>query len=146
MKNKLQKDLVSAMKAKDTVKVASIRSIKTAITVAETAPGSKELTDAEILKLIQKLIKQREDAAEQYNAAGRKELADNELSEINVMKEYLPTPLSDDEVELIVKDVISETGASTMKDMGKVMGIVNGKVAGRANGSVVAKLVKTLLS
>lgn len=146
MKNKLQKDLVSAMKAKDTVKVASIRSIKTAITVAETAPGSKELTDAEILKLIQKLIKQREDAAEQYNAAGRKELADNELSEINVMKEYLPTPLSDEEVELIVKDVISETGASTMKDMGKVMGIVNSKVAGRANGSVVAKLVKTLLS
>lgn len=146
MKNTLQKDLVSAMKNKDTVKVTTIRSIKTAITVAETAPGASELTDAEILKIIQKLIKQREDAATQYTAAGRSELADNELKEIEVMKTYLPQPITNDELVEIVKSAIAETGATTMKEMGKVMSIVNAKVAGRANGSVVANTVKTMLS
>lgn len=146
MKNTLQKDLVSAMKNKDTVKVTTIRSIKTAITVAETAPGASELTDAEILKIIQKLIKQREDAATQYTAAGRPELADNELKEIEVMKTYLPQPITDDELVEIVKSAISETGATTMKEMGKVMSIVNARVAGRANGSVVANTVKRMLS
>jgi uncharacterized protein YqeY len=145
MKNKLQNDLVTAMKNKDSVTVTTLRSVKTAITIAETAPGASTLTDADVLKIIQKLIKQREDAAEQYVAAGRPELAENEIAEANVMKSYLPKPLSDSEVEEIVKSVIAETGASSMKDMGKVMGIVNKNVAGRANGSTVATIVKRML-
>lgn len=147
MENRIQKDLVVAMKAKDTVRLASLRSIKTAITMAKTSPNAPEtLTDSDIQKIIQKLVKQRKDSAEQYIAAGRQELADNELAEMEVMNEYLPKQLTEDEIEAEVKKVIEETGASSMKEMGKVMGIANKKLSGQADGKIISAIVKRLLS
>lgn len=146
MKNKLQADLVSAMKSKDATRISAIRAIKAAISIAELAPGATALGEADILKVIQKLIKQREDSAEQYRLASRLDLAEIECNEIDIMKEYLPKPLTTEEVTIIVEDAIKETGASSMRDMGKVMAIVNTKVAGRANGGEVAGIVKRLLN
>lgn len=147
MEKKLQADLVAAMKNKDAVKLASLRAIKTAITMAKTAPDApSELTDGDIQKIIQKLVKQRKDSADQYTAAGRQDLADNELAEMEVMQEYLPKQLTEDEIAVEVKKVIEETGASTMKDMGKVMGIINKRFAGQVDGKVVSIIVKNALS
>lgn len=147
MEKRLQADLVAAMKNKDAVKLASLRAIKTAITMAKTAPGApSELTEGDIQKIIQKLVKQRKDSADQYTAAGRQDLADNELAEMEVMQEYLPKQLTEDEIAVEVKKVIEETGASTMKDMGKVMGIINKRFAGQVDGKVVSIIVKNALS
>ena len=147
MEKRIQSDLVAAMKAKDSVRLASVRAIKTAITVAKTAPGApSELTDGDIQKIIQKLVKQRKDSADQYIAAGRQELADNEIAEMEVMNEYLPKQLTEDEITVEVKKVIVETGASTMKDMGKVMGIINKRFVGQVDGKVVSIIVKNVLS
>lgn len=147
MEKRLQADLVAAMKSKDAVKLASLRAIKTAITMAKTAPDApSELTDGDIQKIIQKLVKQRKDSADQYTAAGRQDLADNELAEMEVMQEYLPKQLTEDEIAVEVKKVIEETGASTMKDMGKVMGIINKRFAGQVDGKVVSIIVKNALS
>ena len=147
MEKRIQSDLVAAMKAKDSVRLASVRAIKTAITVAKTAPGApSELTDGDIQKIIQKLVKQRKDSADQYAAAGRQELADNEIAEMEVMNEYLPKQLTEDEITVEVKKVIVETGASTMKDMGKVMGIINKRFVGQVDGKVVSIIVKNALS
>lgn len=147
MEKRLQADLVAAMKNKDAVKLASLRAIKTAITMAKTAPDApSELTEGDIQKIIQKLVKQRKDSADQYTAAGRQDLADNELAEMEVMQEYLPKQLTEDEIAVEVKKVIEETGASTMKDMGKVMGIINKRFAGQVDGKVVSIIVKNALS
>lgn len=147
MEKRLQTDLVAAMKNKDAVKLASLRAIKTAITMAKTAPDApSELTEGDIQKIIQKLVKQRKDSADQYTAAGRQDLADNELAEMEVMQEYLPKQLTEDEIAVEVKKVIEETGAFTMKDMGKVMGIINKRFAGQVDGKVVSIIVKNALS
>lgn len=147
MEKRLQADLVAAMKNKDAVKLASLRAIKTAITMAKTAPDApSELTEGDIQKIIQKLVKQRKDSADQYTAASRQDLADNELAEMEVMQEYLPKQLTEDEIAVEVKKVIEETGASTMKDMGKVMGIINKRFAGQVDGKVVSIIVKNALS
>lgn len=147
MEKRIQTDLVSAMKSKDSIRLASIRAIKTAITVAKTAPGaSSDLNDADIQKIIQKLVKQRKDSAEQYIAAGRQELADNELAEMEIMNEYLPKQLTEDEIKTEVMNAINELNATSMKDMGKVMGFINKKFAGQVDGKVVSIIVKNSLS
>ncbi|HAZ74065.1 MAG TPA: glutamyl-tRNA amidotransferase [Rikenellaceae bacterium] len=147
LEQKIQKDLMEAMKAKDAVRLNAIRSIKSAILLAKTSEGgSKELTDEDIVKLIQKLAKQRKEAAEQYIAAGRKELADNELSEADVLGEYLPKQLSEAEVEERLKSIIAELGASKPSDMGKVMGVATKQLAGLAEGRLISSLVKKLLA
>lgn len=143
----IQKDIMEAMKAKDAVRLSSVRSIKSAILLAKTAEGaSGELTDADIIKLIQKLAKQRKEAAEQYAAAGRQDLADNELAEAEVLATYLPEQLSEAEIEEKLKEVIAEVGASKPSDMGKVMGVATKRLAGLAEGKVISALVKKLLS
>ncbi len=147
LEQKIQKDLMEAMKAKDAVRLNAIRSIKSAILLAKTSEGgSKELTDEDIVKLIQKLAKQRKEASEQYIAAGRKELADNELSEADVLGEYLPKQLSEAEVEERLKSIIAELGASKPSDMGKVMGVATKQLAGLAEGRLISSLVKKLLA
>lgn len=147
MEKRIQNDLVSAMKNKDTVRLASLRSIKTAITMAKTAPDAPtEITDGDIQKIIQKLVKQRKDSADQYIAAGRQDLADNELAEMGVMQEYLPKQLTEDEITVEVKKAIEETSASSMKDMGKVMGIINKRFAGQVDGKMVSIIVKKMLT
>ena len=130
-----------------TVATAATRAIKGEILIYKTSEcGSKEVTDADILKMIQKLIKQRKESAEQFTAAGRQELADNELAEAAVMEKYLPKQLSEAEVEEKVKAIITEVGATSIKDMGKVMGAANKALAGQSDGRTISTVVKRLLA
>ena len=147
LEKQIQADLVSAMKAKEAVRLASLRAIKAAILLAKTAEGaSGELTDQDIVKLIQKLVKQRKESAEQYNAAGRPELADNELAEAAAMEVYLPKQLSEAELEAELAKIIAEVGASKTSDMGKVMGVATKRLAGLADGRAISATVKKLLA
>lgn len=147
LEKQIQADLVSAMKAKEAVRLASLRAIKAAILLAKTAEGaSGEVTDQDIIKLIQKLVKQRKESAEQYNAAGRPELADNELAEAAAMEVYLPKQLSEVELEAELAKIIAEVGASKPSDMGKVMGVATKRLAGLADGRAISATVKKLLA
>ena len=147
LEQQIQKDIMAAMKAHDSVRTNAVRSVKSAILLAKTAEGGKkELEYADIVKLIQKLVKQRKEAAEQYVAAGRKELADNELAEAAVLEEYVPRQLSPEELEVRLRDIIARTGASAPSDMGKVMGVATKELAGVADGRAISSLVRQLLS
>ena len=147
MEKRIQADMVAAMKAKETVKLASLRSIKAAIMLAKTAEGATgEISDPEIVKIIQKLVKQRKESAQQYTDAGRPELAENELAEAAVMEVYLPKQLSEEELKAELTKIIAEVGASQPSDMGKVMGVATKKLAGLADGRAISAMVKTLLS
>ena len=147
LEKQIQADMVSAMKAKEAGRLASLRAIKAAILLAKTAEGaSGELSDQDIVKLIQKLVKQRKESAEQYNAAGRPELAENELAEAAYMEVYLPKQLSETELEAELSKIIAEVGASKPSDMGKVMGVATKRLAGLADGRAISATVKKLLS
>ncbi|MGM9736315.1 MAG: GatB/YqeY domain-containing protein [Candidatus Cryptobacteroides sp.] len=147
LEKQIQADMMSAMKAKETVRLASLRAIKAAILLAKTAEGaSGELTDQDIVKLIQKLVKQRKESAEQYNAAGRPELAENELAEAAAMDVYLPKQLTEAELEAELVKIIAEVGASKPSDMGKVMGVATKRLAGLADGRAISTAVKKLLA
>ena len=147
LEQQIQEDIKTAMKAHDAVATAATRAIKGEILIYKTSEcGSKEVTDADILKMIQKLIKQRKESAEQFTAAGRQELADNELAEAAVMEKYLPKQLSETEVEEKIKAIIAEVGATSIKDMGKVMGAANKALAGQSDGRTISTVVKRLLS
>lgn len=147
LEKQIQTDMVSAMKAKDTVRLAALRGIKAAILLAKTSEGSNgEVTDSEIVKIIQKLVKQRKESAEIYTQQNRPELAENELAEASAMEVYLPKQLSEAEVEAELAKIIAETGASQPSDMGKVMGVATKKLAGQADGKLISTIVKRLLS
>ena len=147
LEKKIQEDIKSAMKEKNNVKLNAVRSIKSAILLAKTAEGGpKELEDSDIIKLIQKLSKQRKAAAEQYTAAGRKELADNELAEAVILDAYLPKKLDEAEVEERLKAIIAQLGASGPQDMGKVMGTATKALAGLSDGKTISSIVRRLLS
>ena len=147
LEQQVQKDIMAAMKAKDQVRLNAVRSIKSAILLAKTAEGaSGELTDSDIVKLIQKLAKQRKEAAEQYVAAHRQELADNELAEAAVLAEYLPKPLSPEELEAKLREIVAEVGASAPSDMGKVMGVATKRLAGLADGKAISAVVRRILA
>ena len=139
LEQQIQEDIKAAMKAKDTVALAATRAIKGEILLFKTSEGgSKEVTDGDILKMIQKLIK--------YTTAGRQELADNELAEAAVMEKYLPKQLSAEEVKAKVREIIAQVGATSIKDMGKVMGAANKALAGQSDGRTISSAVKELLS
>lgn len=146
LENKIQSDLVQAMKEKDTVRVSALRSIKTAIMETKTsANGKKDLEDGDIVKIIQKLAKQREEAATIYEENKRPDLAEGERKELEVLNTYLPKMLTESEVEEIVAKTIADLGATSMKDMGKVMGFINKTYAGQVDGSMVSRIVKSKL-
>lgn len=126
--------------------LAALRSIKTAIQNEKTNGTYHELTDADVVGLIQKLIKQRKESMDIYSQAGRDELADKEQKEMFVLMEYVPKQLTEEEVEEKVKSIIAETGASSMKDMGKVMGLATQRMKGLAEGKTISQIVKNLLS
>ncbi len=142
---KLMTDLKTAMKAKDQAAMRSIRAVKAAILLAKTDGSGKELDETAEIKLVQKLIKQRQESLDIYTKQGRDDLAVVEKEEIAVLQKYLPAQLSEDELIPIIKDIIAQTGASSMKDMGKVMGLTTQKLAGQADGKTVSGLVKKLL-
>ena len=146
LEEKIQQDIKAAMLAKDSVALASVRAIKAEILLAKTAEGGKPVDDNEIIKIIQKLVKQRKESAEIYSQQNRPELAENELAEAAVMEKYLPKQLSEAEIEAKVKEIIAQVGATSMADMGKVMGTATKALAGAADGKVISALVRKLLA
>lgn len=146
LEQQVQEDIKAAMKAKEPVALAAARAIKGEILLFKTAEGgSREVTDGDVLKMIQKLVKQRRESAEQFVSAGRQELADNELAEVAVMEKYLPKQLSVEEVKARVREIIAQVGATSIKDMGKVMGAANKALAGQSDGRTISTVVKELL-
>lgn len=135
------------MKAKDKVSLEALRNIKKVFIEAKTAPGAGDtLEDAAALKILQKLAKQGHDAADLYVGQNRKDLADAELAQVKVIESYLPQPMSEAEIEAAVKEIITQTGAQSMKEMGKVMGTASKQLAGKADGKVISDIVKRLLA
>lgn len=135
-----------AMKAKDQTALTALRAVKSAILIAKTESGAtSELTEEQELKLLQKQVKQRKDSATIFMEQGREDLANPELAEAEVITQFLPEAMSDDDVEKIVVKAIENLGASGMKDMGKVMGIVSKELAGRADGKTISTIVKSKL-
>ena len=144
---RVSEDIKTAMKAKDKVALETLRNIKKVFLEAKTAPGANDtLTDDAALKIImQKLMKQGKDAAEIYIQQGRQDLADAELAQVKVIEVYLPKQMSAEELEAALKEIIAETGATSGKDMGKVMGVASKKLAGLAEGRAISAKVKELL-
>ena len=143
--DQISEDIKAAMKARDKVRLETLRNIKKVFLEAKTAPGANDtLEDADALKILQKLAKQGRETAQTDN--NRQDLADEELAQAKVIEEYLPKPLSEEEIEKEVKDIIAQTGAQGMKDMGKVMGMASKKMAGRADGRAISTIVKKLLA
>ncbi len=144
--DQVSSDIRTAMKAHDKVRLEALRNIKKYFLEAKTAPGANdELDDAAALKILQKLAKQGDESAETYRKAGRTDLADEEAAQVAVIREYLPKPLTEAEIENVVKGIITQTGAQSMKDMGKVMGLATKELAGKADGKVISGIVKKLL-
>ena len=135
-----------AMLAKDSVRLSSLRAIKSAFLVAQTEKGAGDLDDTAKQKIIQKQVKQRKDAAAIYLEQNRQDLADDELAQVAILEEFLPEQLSEDKIREVVTAVIAKVGASSMADMGKVMGSANHQLAGKADGKLIAQIVKSLLS
>ncbi len=146
LEQKINDEIKRAMLAREKVRLESLRAVKAAILLEKTSGRSHELTDADVTRLMQKLVKQRRESAEIYSAQNRPELAENELAEAACIEEFLPRQLSADELEKALGEIISETGASSPADMGKVMGVATKRLAGRADGKAVSETVKRLLS
>ncbi len=144
---KINDEIKNAMRAKDTLTLDSLRAVKSAILLAQTESGAKEeLTEEEEIKLLQRLVKQRKDSANIYNEQGRPDLAEPEVQQAAIIEKFLPTQLSEQEVEGIVSNIIETTGASGMASMGKVMGLASTELAGKADGKTISTIVKKLLS
>ena len=143
----ISEDIKSAMKARDKVALEALRNIKKVFLEAKTAPGANDtLEDADALKILQKLAKQGKESAQTFLANNRQDLADSELAQVEVIERYLPKALEESEIESIVKEIIDQTGAQGMKDMGKVMGVASKQMAGRADGRIISTIVKKLLA
>ena len=143
----VSKDIVAAMKAKDKVALETLRNVKKVFLEAKTAPGANDtLTDADALKLLQKLVKQGKDSASIYVGQGRQDLADAELAQVAVLEKYLPKQMTPEELEAELKKIIAEVGATSAKDMGKVMGVASKALAGKAEGRAISEAVKRLLA
>jgi len=145
LKEQIKSDIKEAMRAKDTAKRDTLRNLSAAIKQIE-VDERKELNDCDIETILAKYAKQREDALAQFIEAGRDDLVAKEKAELQVVKSYLPEPLSNKELEAMVKKIISEIGATSMKDMGKIMGAIKKKAGSRADGSKINRLVKEIFS
>ncbi|TWV12599.1 GatB/YqeY domain-containing protein [Bacteroidaceae bacterium HV4-6-C5C] len=144
--DRVSEDIKSAMKAKDKVALETLRNIKKVFLEAKTAPGANDiLTDADALKIMQKLVKQGKDAAEIYIQQERQDLADEELAQVKIIEVYLPKQMTEEELVKALKAIIEEVGADGAKDMGKVMGVATKKLSGLAEGRVISAKVKELL-
>lgn len=146
LEQKINDAIKTAMKAKDRDKLTALRAIKSEVMLANTSKGAGEMTEDAEIKMLQKLVKQRKDSAAIYKEQNREDLAEEDLKQIEYIQEFLPAQLSEDEVKAIVMDIIAETGAVSMKDMGKVMGLASAKLAGQAEGKLISQLVKSALA
>ncbi|MBT8293192.1 MAG: GatB/YqeY domain-containing protein [Eudoraea sp.] len=147
LQNKVMEEIKAAMKAKDAIALESLRAIKSALLLAQTEKGAGgEMSDTDEIKIIQKLVKQRKDSAAIFKEQGREDLAEPELAQVAVIEEFLPAQLSVDEIEKVVLEIIESSGASGMKDMGKVMGMVSKQLAGQADGKTISGIVRAKLT
>ena len=145
--DQISEDIKAAMKARDKVRLETLRNIKKVFIEAKTAPGANDtLADADAIKIIQKLAKQGREAAAIFSQKGRQDLAEGELAQVAVIEGYLPPQLSEAEIEIAVREIIAQTGATGMKDMGKVMGMASKHLAGKADGRAISNIVKRLLA
>jgi len=145
--DQVSKDIFAAMKAKDKVTLMALRNIKKVFIEAKTAPGANDtLEDSAALKILQKLAKQGHDSADLYISQNRQDLADEELAQVKVIESYLPQPMTEAEHEAAVKDIIGQTGAQSLKEMGKVMGVASKQLAGKTDGKAISEMVKRLLA
>lgn len=145
--DQVSNDIKEAMKARDKVRLETLRNIKKVFIEAKTAPGANDtLEDAAALKILAKLAKQGKESAETFKQQNREDLAEEELAQVRVIEEYLPKPLSAEEIEAKVKEIIAQTGASSIKEMGKVMGVASKQMAGKADGKMISDIVKKLLA
>ena len=143
---KITGDIKSAMLAKDHARLETLRGIKKELLEAKTAKGAEEvLSEATVQRILQKMVKQRRESAAEYAAAGRQDLADEETTQADIISEYMPKQLTDAELEAAVKAIIAETGATSIKDLGKVMGTASRKLAGQADGKAISDKAKSLL-
>jgi uncharacterized protein YqeY len=146
LQTKIMDVMKDAMRSKDTVALEALRAIKSELLLAQTSTGSKEeISEADEIKILQKLVKMRKDSAEIYTTQNRPDLAEPELAQIAVIEQFLPAQLSEAEVEAIVSKIISETGASGIASMGKVMGLASAQIGGQAEGKTISAIVKKLL-
>lgn len=143
----LTEEIKNAMRAKDSLKLESLRAIKSAVLLAQTAKGGgAELSDEEAIKILQRLVKQRKESASIFREQGRSDLAEPEEAQAQVIASFLPEQLSEEEVAKLIAEIISKTGAEGMKDMGKVMGMASQQLYGKAEGKTIANIVKQKLS
>ncbi|MFK5879654.1 MAG: GatB/YqeY domain-containing protein [Flavobacteriaceae bacterium] len=142
---KIMEQMKVAMKSKDTIALQSLRAIKSEILLANTKGGDAKFSEDDEIKLLQKLVKQRKDSAVLYAEQGRADLADPELVEAKIISQFLPVQMSADELKKFISGLIFKVGASSMKDMGKVMGMASKELAGKADGKAISSIVKELL-
>ena len=143
----LSEDIKTAMKARESLKLDALRGIKKELLEAKTAKGAgDEIAETEIVRILQKMVKQRRDSAEIFKTQGRPELAEKELAEADVIAVYLPAAMTPAELEAALREIIAKTGASSIKDLGKVMGVASKELAGKAEGKDVSEMVKKLLN
>lgn len=147
LKQKIEGEIKSAMIAKDKTRLAALRSIKSLILLEETKSGAKaELTEEDELKLLTKAAKQRKDSADIYEQQSRTDLYEVEMAELKVLQEFLPQAMTEEELTAAIREIVAETGASSPKDMGKVMGVASKKLAGKADGKAISEKVKAILN
>ena len=146
LREKISADLINAMKAKEEIKVSALRMLKAAVMKFEVSGGQKvEANDEQIIQIIGKEVKQRKDSIDAFKKGGREDLVKGEEAELKILAAYLPAQMSEDEVRLIVKEVVTQTGASSKADIGKVMGGIMPRVKGKADGQMVNRIVGELL-
>ncbi len=146
IQKEVMEQMKSAMKSRDKVALESLRALKSAFLLANTSGGSVELSESDELKIVQKLVKQRKDSAAIFSEQGRDDLADPEIAQAKILEQFLPQQLSEEELKKAIEEIVAQTGASSMRDMGKVMGIASKQLGGKADGKAISMVVKELLS
>lgn len=146
LETQIMGQLKEAMKAKNTIALEALRAVKSELLLAKTSGAGSELSEDQEIALLQKLVKQRKEAAEQFEANDRKELAEKELAQAEVIQQFLPAQLTDEELTLAIQNIVAEVGATSPKDMGKVMGAASSKLAGKAEGKLISAKVKEILA
>ena len=146
LEQKINDGIKAAMLAKDKLRLESLRAVKAAILLAKTAENATEIDETAEIKMLQKMVKQRRETAEIYNQNNRMELAEKELGEAAIIEEFLPKQMGEEELTAVLKEIVASVGATSQKDMGKVMGAANKQLAGKADGKMIADIVKKLLA
>ncbi|WP_312922764.1 GatB/YqeY domain-containing protein [Empedobacter brevis] len=146
LETQIMGQLKEAMKAKNTVALEALRAVKSELLLAKTSGANGELSEDQEIALLQKLVKQRKEAAEQFETNARPELAEKELAQAEVIQQFLPAQLTDEELTVAIKEIVTEVGATSPKDMGKVMGAASSKLAGKAEGKLISAKVKDILA